>query len=163
MIRRGPSCSSEPLSSLPGPAAGRCRWTLTVRPLRPKWAGEAIRLTLATRGRRARAASHPGSQHVDLAAWRGRVEPVPGQPADRQQASQRPPGADHVEVDVRAIAGDDVTEVFLMSERQAGEVVQGFGRSTSPSRPSGSRKKMLSAPPKSLTVPSLAPLSTSRS
>jgi len=39
----------------------------------------------------------------------------------------------------------------------------GFLSSTSPSRPSGSRKKMLSAPPKSLTVPSLAPTSTSRS
>jgi len=39
----------------------------------------------------------------------------------------------------------------------------GFVSSTSPSRPSGSRKKMLSAPPKSLTVPSLAPASTSRS
>jgi hypothetical protein len=29
-----------------------------------------------TRSRRARAASQPGSQHVDLAAWRGRVEAV---------------------------------------------------------------------------------------
>ena len=40
---------------------------------------------------------------------------------------------------------------------------QGFLSSTSPSRPSGSRKKMLSAPPKSFTVPSLAPLWMSRS
>src|SRR5271170_6839638 len=44
---------------------------------------EATLVTLAvdltkngTRGRRARAASQPGSQHVDLAAWRGRVEAV---------------------------------------------------------------------------------------
>jgi|SRR6266536_1962865 len=34
-----------------------------------------------TRGRRVRAASQPGSQHVDLAAWRGRVEAVLDQPA----------------------------------------------------------------------------------
>ena len=46
------------------------------------------------------------------------------QPADRQQASQRPPRADHVEVDVGAVAGDDVAKVLLVSERQAGEVVQ---------------------------------------
>jgi hypothetical protein len=45
-------------------------------------------ITYGTRGRRARAASHPGFQHVDLAAWRGRVEAVFYQPADRQQASQ---------------------------------------------------------------------------
>jgi hypothetical protein len=55
-----------------------------------------------TRTRLARAASHPGPQHVELAAWRGRVEAVLDQPTDRQQASQRPPRADHVEVDVGA-------------------------------------------------------------
>ncbi len=75
-----------------------------------------------TRSRQARAASQPGSQHVDLAAWRGRVEAVLDQPADRQQASQRPPRADHVEVDVGAVAGDDVAKVLLVSERQAGEI-----------------------------------------
>ena len=48
------------------------------------------------------------------------------QPADRPQASQRPPRADHVEVDVGAVAGDDVAKVLLVSERQAGEVVQGI-------------------------------------
>jgi hypothetical protein len=52
-----------------------------------------------TRTRLARAASHPGPQHVELAAWRVRVEAVLDQPTDRQQASQRPPRADHVEVD----------------------------------------------------------------
>src|SRR3954452_22390553 len=77
-----------------------------------------------TRSHRARAASQPGSQHVNLAAWRGRVEAVLDQPADRRQASQRPPSADHVEVDVAAVAGDDVAEVLLVSERQAGEIVQ---------------------------------------
>ncbi len=71
-------------------------------------------------------ASHPGSQHVDLAAWRGRVEAVLDQPADGQQAPQRPPRADHVEVDVGAVAGHDVAEVLLVPERQAGEVVQGI-------------------------------------
>src|SRR6266481_2549277 len=75
-----------------------------------------------TGSRRARAASQRGSQHVDLAAWRGRVEAVLDQPADRPQASQRPPRADHVEVDVGAVAGDDVAKVLLVSERQDGEV-----------------------------------------
>src|SRR6266576_3049288 len=56
-------------------------------------------------------ASHPGSQHVDLAARQERVEAVLDQPTDGQQASQRPPPADHVEVDVGAVAGDDVAKV----------------------------------------------------
>ena len=38
------------------------------------------------------------------------------QPADRPQASQRPPGADHVEVDVGAVAGDDVAEMLRVAE-----------------------------------------------
>jgi hypothetical protein len=53
------------------------------------------------------------------------------QPADRQQASQRPPRADHVEVDVGAVAGDDVAEVLLVPERQAGEIVQGIALAAS--------------------------------
>src|SRR5579862_2723496 len=69
------------------------------------------------RSSRARAASHPGSQHMDLTARRERVEAVLDQPANPQQASQRPPRPDHVEVDVGAIAGDDVGEVLLVSER----------------------------------------------
>ena len=84
--------------------------------------GESERI----RGSRARAASHPGSQHVDLTARRERVEAVLDQPANPQQASQRPPRADHVEVDVGAVAGDDVAEVLLVSERQGGEVEQGI-------------------------------------
>jgi hypothetical protein len=36
----------------------------------------------------------------------------------RLQASQRPPRAGHVEVDVGAVAGDDVAKVLLVSERQ---------------------------------------------
>src|SRR3954452_21903960 len=71
-----------------------------------------------------RAASHPGSQHVDLAPGRGWVEAVLSQPADGDQASPRPPRADHVEVDVGAVAGDEVAKVLLVSERQGGEVVQ---------------------------------------
>ena len=48
------------------------------------------------------------------------------QPAGRHQASQRPPAADHVEVDVGAVTSDDVTEVLLVSECQDGEVEQGI-------------------------------------
>jgi len=51
---------------------------------------------------------------------------VLGQPAGRLQAAQRPPRADHVEVDVGAVAGDDGAEVLLVSKRQGGEVVQGI-------------------------------------
>src|SRR5450631_4601405 len=86
-------------------------------------AGATSRGQNGTRSRRDRAASHPGSQHVELAAWRGRVKAVLDQPTDRPQASQRPPRADHVEVDAGAVAGDDVAKVLLVSERQAGEVV----------------------------------------
>src|SRR5215213_2226125 len=71
----------------------------------------------------ARAASHHGSQHVELGSWRGRVEAVLDQPAGRHETSPRPPRADHVEVDVGAVSGDDVTKVLLMSERQDGKVV----------------------------------------
>jgi hypothetical protein len=66
--------------------------------------------------RAARAASQLGSQHVELAAWRGRVEAVLDQRAARQQDSQRQPRADHVEVG--AVAGDDVAKVLLVFERQ---------------------------------------------
>ena len=55
-----------------------------------------------------RAASDLGSQHVELAARRGRVEAMLDQPAGCHQASPRPPGADHLEVDLGAVAGDDV-------------------------------------------------------
>jgi len=79
-----------------------------------------------TRGRRARAASQPGSQHVELAAWRGWVEAVLDQRAGRHQASPRRPRADHVEVDVSAVAGDAVAKVLLVSERQRGEILQGI-------------------------------------
>ena len=39
-----------------------------------------------TRSRRARAASQPGSQHVHLATWRGRVEAVLHQVIDQMQS-----------------------------------------------------------------------------
>jgi len=48
------------------------------------------------------------------------------QPTDHHQASQRPPPADHVEIDVGAVAGGDIAKVLLVSERQGGEVVQGI-------------------------------------
>jgi len=76
-----------------------------------------------THSRRARTASQPGSEHGDLGP---RIEAVLDQPTDPPQASQRPPRADHVEVDVGAVAGDDVAKVLLVSERQAGQVVQGI-------------------------------------
>src|SRR5215467_15742508 len=68
------------------------------------------------------AASQPGSQHGDLGILLGRAVAVLDQPADPKQASQRPPGADEVEVDVGAVAGDDVAKVLLVSEREGGEV-----------------------------------------
>src|SRR3954454_16957851 len=71
------------------------------------------------------AESHPGAQDVDLADGRERVEPVLDQPADRRQAPQRPPPADHVAVDLSAVTGDDVVQVLLVSERQAGDIVEG--------------------------------------
>jgi hypothetical protein len=69
-----------------------------------------------------RAASHLGSQHIELAAWRVWVEAVLDQPAGHLQASQRPPRADHAEVDVGAVAGDDVAKVLLVPEREDGDV-----------------------------------------
>jgi len=44
------------------------------------------------------------------------------QPADVQQASQRPPCADEVAIDIGAVARDDDVEVFLVCEREGGEV-----------------------------------------
>src|SRR6266571_6786790 len=68
------------------------------------WPGDRGRT--GTRSRRARAASRPGSQHGDLGELLGRAVAVLGQPADVSQASQRPPCADEVAVDVGAVAGD---------------------------------------------------------
>jgi hypothetical protein len=81
-----------------------------------------MRLNGGSRGRRPRAASEPGSEHGDLGILIGRAEAVLDEPADVTQASQRPPRGDEVAVDVGAVAGDDVAKVFLVSERQAGEV-----------------------------------------
>ncbi len=53
---------------------------------------------------------------------RNRAQP----PSGPQEATQRPPGADHLEVDVGTVTGDDVTEVFRVFERQDGEVIQGI-------------------------------------
>jgi hypothetical protein len=61
------------------------------------------------------AASHHGPQHVELGSSRGRVEAVLDQPAGRHQTPPRPPRADHVEVDVGAISGDEIGKVLLMS------------------------------------------------
>src|SRR5262249_12810509 len=71
-----------------------------------------------------------GSQHVDLAAWRGGVEAVLDQPADRPQTTQRPPRADYVAVDVGAVAGYDVAKMLLVSERQGSKVIQRVTRAS---------------------------------
>src|SRR5258706_9859589 len=54
----------------------------------------------------------------------GRAEAVLNQPADVGQASQRPPRADEVAVDVGAVAGDDIAKVLRVSEREGGEIEQ---------------------------------------
>ena len=78
--------------------------------------------TRGTRSRLVRAASWSGSQHGDLGHLLERAEAVLDQPADVTQASQRPPRADEVAVEVGAVAGDDVVEVLRVSEREGGEV-----------------------------------------
>jgi Sigma-70 region 2 len=65
-----------------------------------------------------------GPQQGDLGILLGRTVAVLDQPAGRQQATQRPPPADHVEVDVGAVAGDDVAEVLGVPHREDGEVPQ---------------------------------------
>src|SRR5882757_4942637 len=66
--------------------------------------------------------SQLGSQHGDLGELLGRAVAVPGQPADVSQAPQRPPCADEVAVDVGSVAGDYVAKMFLVSEREDGDV-----------------------------------------
>src|SRR5271157_3201533 len=66
------------------------------------------------------AASQLGSEHGELAAWRGRVEAVLDQPSAGYQASQRPPCADHIEVDVGAVPREHVAQVLLVSQCQDG-------------------------------------------
>jgi hypothetical protein len=50
------------------------------------------------------------------------AEPVINEPADVKQATQRSPGADHVEVNIGAVASDDVIKMLRMSERESCEV-----------------------------------------
>src|SRR5215469_12467841 len=71
---------------------------------------------------RARAASWSGSQYGDLGELLGRAVAVLGQPADVSEASQRPPCADEVAVDVGAVTGDDIAKVLLVPEREDGDV-----------------------------------------
>ena len=85
-------------------------------PDRHLWDGLNV-IAQARSGTPARTASRPGSQHCDLGR---RVEAVLDQPAHGQQALHRPPGADHVEVDVGAVPGDDVVKTLLVSERAYG-------------------------------------------
>ena len=80
---------------------------------------------------RSRAASERGSQHGDLRHLLGRAVPVLDQPADVEQASQRPPRSDEVPVDVCAVAGDDVAEALLVSEREGREVESASPRAAS--------------------------------
>src|SRR6478752_6634425 len=77
-----------------------------------------------TRICRTRAASRPGSQHGDLGIILGRAVAVLHQPADISQAPPRPPPANEIPVDISAVTGNDVTEVFRVTERQGGEVIQ---------------------------------------
>ena len=58
-----------------GSGLGIHRWVAEAAFTLLRWF-RRLRIRWATRSRRARAASQPGSQHVDLAAWRGRVEAV---------------------------------------------------------------------------------------
>ena len=51
------------------------------------------------------------------------------QPAGRHQAPPGPPRADHAEVDVGAVACDDIAKALLMSKRQCREVLQGIAMS----------------------------------
>src|SRR5215469_841200 len=71
---------------------------------------------------RPRPASRPGSQHGDLGELLGGAVAVLGQPANVSQASQRPPRADEVAVDVGSVASYDVAEMLLVSERKDGDV-----------------------------------------
>ena len=68
------------------------------------------------------AALEPRSQHGDLGHLLDRAESVLGEPADVAEASQRPPRADQVAVDVGAVPGDDVVEVLRVSQGERGEV-----------------------------------------
>src|SRR5262249_37334449 len=68
-----------------------------------------------------RADSPPRCQHGELGP---RIPAMLDKPADRHQASPRPPRADHVQVDVGAITGYDVAKVLLVPEREDGQVVQ---------------------------------------
>src|SRR5215469_17687855 len=70
-----------------------------------------------SRSGRARAASQ-GTQHGDLGELLGRTVAVFGKPADVGQASQRPPCADEVAVDLGVIARDEVAKMLLVSERK---------------------------------------------
>lgn len=50
------------------------------------------------------------------------AEAVLDQPADPEQASQRPPCADQLDVDLGAVAGENVVQVLLVCQRQGGKV-----------------------------------------
>src|SRR5436190_12307466 len=69
-------------------------------------------------------ASKPRSQQIDLGILIGRPVAMLDQPADVTEASHRPPRADEAQVDIGAVAGDDLAEVFRVSEREGGEVEQ---------------------------------------
>jgi hypothetical protein len=64
------------------------------------------------------------SKYVEFTARSGRVETVLHKPSDRHQATKRPPAANHLKVDLGAVASDDVSELLLVSKRQYGEIEQ---------------------------------------
>jgi hypothetical protein len=117
------SASRVPNRRRARPDHWRCRHVPRICPSR-RWPARCGRTALVAIG--LVQAHSRGSQHVDLVSRSQWVEAVLDQLADRPQASQRPPRADHVEVDVGTVAGDDVAKVLLVSERQAGEVEQGI-------------------------------------
>ncbi|GAB3927359.1 hypothetical protein GCM10011575_09800 [Microlunatus endophyticus] len=56
-----------------------------------------------------------GPQDGEPGARRARIETVLDQPAGHTQAAHRPPGADHVKINVIAIAGEQITQAFLVA------------------------------------------------
>src|SRR5215213_9887889 len=112
---RSAAASSSFQSRSAAEKSGAAKYSLMVQ-VSPHPAGREASSRVDKRRRRRCAASHPGSQDIDLASGGEGVEAVLDQPADAQQASERPPCPDHAEVDVGAVAADDVSKVLFMSK-----------------------------------------------
>jgi hypothetical protein len=81
-----------------GPAASGLRGQRRRRPGARRISGDGPLEATGTGSHRASAASHPGSQYVELAAWRIRVEAVLEQPARRRRLRSDP----HVRIPSRS-------------------------------------------------------------